>query len=52
MGLLNGVSAIRGLTRSSIADVTLSVAEVIGILNLVRRKVTESEFQGAFVELT
>ena len=39
-------------TRSSIADVALSVAEVIGILNLVGRKVTESEFQGAFVELT
>ena len=31
-------------TMSSIATVALSVAEVVGILNLVGRKVTESEF--------
>ena len=37
-------------TRSSMAAVALSMAEVVSILNLVGRKVTESEFRVAFAE--
>ena len=39
-------------TRSSIAAVARSVAEVVGILNFVGRKVTESELCVALVVFT
>ena len=39
-------------TMSSIAAVARSVAEVVGILNFVGRKVTESELRVALVVLT
>ena len=49
---VTGWGFLNSLTRSSIADVALSMAEVVGILNLVGRKVTVSEFRVSLVVLT